>query len=83
MPKANRYVLNQKALDGLLDIRDKYGHSMLAKAMGIDKSTFLRIMKGKPFYIQTGLKIAGALCRDKEEGIPLHAVFHEVKEAED
>lgn len=54
MPKANRYVLNQKALDGLLDIRDKYGHSMLAKAMRIDNSTLRRILRGKPFYISTG-----------------------------
>lgn len=83
MPKANRYVLNQKALDGLLDIRDEYSSNLVARAMGIGKSTFLRIMKGKPFYIQTGLKIAGALCKDKDKGIPLHAVFHEVKEAED
>ena len=83
MPKANRYVLNQKALDGLLDIRDEYSANLVARAMGIGKSTFLRIMKGKPFCIQTGLKIAGALCKDKDKGIPLHVVFHKVKEAED
>ena len=83
MPKANRYVLNQKALDGLLDIRDEYSSNLVARAMGIDKSTFLRIMKGKPFYISTGLKIAGALCKDKDKGIPLHVVFHEVKAAVD
>ena len=82
MPKANRYVLNQKALDGLLDIRDEYSANLVARAMGIDKSTFLRIMKGKPFYMQTGLKIAKALCKDEDKGIPLHCVFHDVKEGE-
>ena len=81
MPKANRYVLNQKALDGIRSIRDEYSAKLVARAMGIDKSTFLRIMKGKPFYIQTGLKIAGALCK-KDGDIPLHCVFHEVKEGE-
>ena len=79
MPIANRYVLNQKALDGLLDIRDKYGHSMLAKAMRIDNSTLRRILRGKPFYISTGLVIAKALCK-KDGDIPLHCVFHEWKE---
>lgn len=81
MPKANRYVLNQKALDGLRSIRDEYSANLVARAMRIDKSTFLRIMKGHPFYMRTGLKIAGALCK-KGESIPLHCVFHEVKEAE-
>ena len=81
MPKANRYVLNKKALDGLLAIRDKYGHSMLAKAMRIDNSTLRRILRGKPFYMRTGLKIAASLCK-KDGDIPLHCVFHEVKEGE-
>ena len=81
MPKANRYVLNQKALDGLLDIRDEYSANLVARAMRIGKSTFLRIMKGHPFYMRTGLKIAASLCK-KDGDIPLHCVFHEVKEGE-
>ena len=45
MPKAKMYVLNQKALDGLRSIRDEYSANLVARAMRIDKSTFLRIMK--------------------------------------
>lgn len=81
MPASKRYVLNKKALDGIGRIRDEYSANLVARAMRINKSTFLRIMKGKPFYMRTGLKIAGALCK-KGESIPLHCVFHEVKEAE-
>lgn len=79
MPKANRYVLNQKALDGIKQIRDEYSANLVARAMRIDKSTFLRIMKGKTFSMRTGLKIAKALCK-KDGDIPLHCVFHEWKE---
>lgn len=79
MPKAKRYALNQKTLDGLLNIRDEYSANLVARAMRIDKSTFLRIMKGKPFSMRTGLKIAKALCK-KDGDIPLHCVFHEWKE---
>lgn len=82
MPAIKRYVLNKKVFDGLRSIRDEYSANLVARAMGIDKSTFLRIMKGKPFYMQTGLKIAKALCKDEDKGIPLHCVFHEVKEGE-
>lgn len=80
MPRAKRYVLNKKALDGLLAIRDEYNSRILSHAMSIDKTTLMRILKGNPFYIRTGLKIANALCKDKEKGIPLRVVFHEVKE---
>lgn len=80
MPRAKRYVLNKKALDGLRRIRDEYNGRILSHAMSIDKTTLMRILKGNPFYIRTGLKIANALCKDKEKGIPLRVVFHEVKE---
>ena len=79
MPKAKRYALNQKTLDGLLNIRDEYSANLVARAMGIGKSTFLRIMKGKPLSMRTRLKIAKALCK-KDGDIPLHCVFHEWKE---
>lgn len=80
MPRAKRYVLNKNALDGLRRIRDEYNSRILSHAMSIDKTTLMRILKGNPFYIRTGLKIANALCKDKEKGIPLRVVFHEVKE---
>lgn len=81
MPANKRYVLNKKVLDGLRSIRDEYGANLVARAMRIDKSTFLRIMKGHPFYMRTGLKIAASLYK-KDGDIPLHCVFHEVKEGE-
>lgn len=81
MPASKRYVLNKKALEGIQRIRDEYSANLVARAMRIDKSTFLRIMQGKPFYMRTGMKIAKALCKDKGKGIPLHCVFHEVEEA--
>lgn len=80
MPAPNLYVLNRRAFDGLKSICDEYSIGLVAQAMHISKSTFLRVMKGNPFYMRTGLKIAEALSKDKEDGIPLHVIFHEVKE---
>lgn len=80
MPAPNLYVLNRRAFDGLKSICDEYSIRLVARAMHISKSTFQRVMKGNPFYMHTGLKIAKALCKDKDKGIPLHVVFHEVEE---
>ena len=81
MPASKNYVLNTRTLDGLLAIRDEYGHTMLARAMRIDNSTLRRILQGKSFSMRTGLKVAKSLSWDKVKGIPLHCVFHESKEA--
>ena len=70
----------RQELLAMASIRDEYNGRILSHAMSIDKTTLMRILKGNPFYIRTGLKIANALCKDKEKGIPLRVVFHEVKE---